>query len=87
MRSMRGGFILLGPTVSKVLLRHVASTRYGDQTLSAGEHLAPGFKSLTLAPCACCVNLYVCMYTVIILVVFVTVSLCQYFLVFSVFDL
>jgi hypothetical protein len=31
------------------LLRHVAPTRYGDQTFSAGEHLAPGFSQWRLA--------------------------------------
>ncbi len=30
-------------------LRHVALTRYGDQTLAAGEHLAPGFSQWRLA--------------------------------------
>jgi hypothetical protein len=34
------GCSLMG--VSKVFLRHVAPTRYGDQTFAAGEHLAPG---------------------------------------------
>jgi hypothetical protein len=51
------GCSLMG--VSKVFLRHVAPTRYGDQTLAAGEHVAPGFSR------ACCVNLYVCTYKVI----------------------
>jgi hypothetical protein len=41
------GYLLLG--VSKVFLRHVAPTRYGDQTLSAGEHSAPGFSQWRLA--------------------------------------
>ncbi len=61
------------------LLPHVMR----DQTLAAtsGEHLAPGFNGphwqaftvttqrthRTVAPCACCVNLYVCMYKVSIL--------------------
>ncbi len=35
--------------VSKVFLRHVAPTRYGDQTFAAGEHLAPGFSQWRLA--------------------------------------
>lgn len=35
--------------VSKVFLRRVAPTRYGDQTLSAGEHLAAGFSQWRLA--------------------------------------
>ena len=41
------GCSLMG--VSKVFLRHVAPTRYGDQTLSAGEHLAAGFSQWRLA--------------------------------------
>jgi hypothetical protein len=41
------GCSLMG--VSKVFLRHVAPTRYGDQTLAAGEHLAPGFSQWRLA--------------------------------------
>jgi hypothetical protein len=48
-------------------------TRYGDQTLAAGEHLLSS-RVLTVAPCACCVNFHVCMYKVSILGVF------QYFL-------
>jgi hypothetical protein len=35
--------------VSKVFLLHVAPTRYGGQTLAAGEHLAPGFSQWRLA--------------------------------------
>ena len=35
--------------VSKVFLRHIAPTRYRDQTLSAGEHLAAGFAQWHLA--------------------------------------
>ena len=41
------GCSLMG--VSKVFLRHVAPTCYGDQTLSAGEHLAAGFSQWRLA--------------------------------------
>jgi hypothetical protein len=41
------GCSLMG--VGKVFLRHVAPTRYGDQTLAAGEHLAPGFSQWRLA--------------------------------------
>ncbi len=41
------GCSLMG--VCKVFLRHVAPTRYGDQTLAAGEHLAPGFSQWRLA--------------------------------------
>ncbi len=55
---------------SKVFLQHVAPTRY--------EHLAPGFSQWRLALDAP-VNLYVCIYKVIILslwVFFITVSLC-----------
>ncbi len=45
--------------VSRVFLRHVAPTRYGDQTLSAGEHLAPGFSQWRLA-LAAWTFMYVC---------------------------
>ena len=41
------GCSLMG--VSKVFLRHVAPTRYGDQTFAPGEHLAPGFSQWRLA--------------------------------------
>jgi hypothetical protein len=41
------GCSLMG--VRKVFLRHVAPTRYGDQTFAAGEHLAPGFSQWRLA--------------------------------------
>ncbi len=45
--------------------RHVAPTRYGDQTLSAGEHLAAGFSQWRVA-LAAWTFIYVC-YIVIIL--------------------
>jgi hypothetical protein len=58
------GCSLMG--VSKVFLLHIAPTRYGDQTLWAGELLAPGFSQWRLALAQhCCVNLYVFMYKVI----------------------
>jgi hypothetical protein len=41
------GCLLMG--VSKVFLWHLAPTRYGEQTLAAGEHLAPGFSQWHLA--------------------------------------
>jgi hypothetical protein len=41
------GCSLMG--VSKVFLWHVAPTRYGDQTLAAGKHLALGFSQWRLA--------------------------------------
>ncbi len=73
---------------------------WGLAKCSCTEHVAPtsdlscwwalSSRVLTVAPCTCCVNLYVCMYKVSILGVFeyffITVSLCQYFPVFSVFD-
>jgi hypothetical protein len=42
------GCSLMGHRVSKVFFRHVAPTRYGDQTLSAGEHLAPDYGNFFL---------------------------------------
>ena len=60
--------------VSKVFLRNFAPTRYGDQTLGLSGWRALSSRVLTVAPCTCCVNLYVCMYKVSILAVF------QYFL-------
>jgi hypothetical protein len=41
------GCSLMG--VSKLFLRHVAPTHYGDQPLAAGERLAPGFSQWRLA--------------------------------------
>ncbi len=78
------GCSLMG--VSKVFLRHVAPTRYGDQTLSAGEHLAAGFSQWRLALAA-----WTFMYGHSDFTwesfeyFFITMSLCYDFLVFSVF--
>ncbi len=56
-RTRAMGCSLMG--VSKVFLRHVAPTRYGDQTFAAGEHLAPGFSQWRLA-LAAWTFMYVC---------------------------
>jgi hypothetical protein len=74
-----------------VFLRHVAPTRSGDQPLAAGEHLAPGFSQRRDGGALHLLREPLCMhvqseYTWSLSIIFVTVSLCQYFLVFSVFD-
>jgi hypothetical protein len=57
---------------SKVFLQHIAPTRYQDQTLSAGEHLAAG---LTLALAAWVFTPWSVTFRSQFLVVFVSISL------------
>jgi hypothetical protein len=72
------GCSLMG--VGKVFLRHIAPTRYGDQTLSAGEHLLswfPGSHSgaLRLLREPLCMSVQ-SDYTWSLSVFFITVSIC-----------